>query len=336
MSLDFWRSSGFHLTEPAANGQIGVSDDLLRAYLLRPELVPIEESCPAERALHASLMEDPKRPLTPVMLVGVRDRDAVENFQVFQRFRDHLLAHESLDAAYFAFFQRGLEGIPPLFVDQLAHMILRRLMEGQVDPFRIRAAECFFRSQKVTMQDGAVLLADQEVIDMHAQSGGLGSLGRLLVDAAAPLRQIDLDVMSEENANQIWQRSDRFDMVLDISFTRPGLDALARVLEMWVAHFHGLEVRIQPKEKIQDSQWAWHIGLDAAASKLLDELYRGSGSEKPAQLLSLFVMSVDDTSRLIETVRGKPIYLALAMDSDNVLRMKPQNLLVNMPLAKET
>jgi len=30
----------------------------------------------------------------------------------------------------------------------------------------------------------------------------------------------------------------------------------------------------------------------------------------------------------------KPIYLALAMDRDQNLRMKPQNLLVNLPLAE--
>jgi len=32
-------------------------------------------------------------------------------------------------------------------------------------------------------------------------------------------------------------------------------------------------------------------------------------------------------------IAGRPVYLALSMDEDHVVRMKPQNLLVNLPLA---
>ena len=35
---------------------------------------------------------------------------------------------------------------------------------------------------------------------------------------------------------------------------------------------------------------------------------------------------------MLERVQGRPIYLGLAMDDTNTLRMKPQNLLVNLPL----
>ena len=34
-------------------------------------------------------------------------------------------------------------------------------------------------------------------------------------------------------------------------------------------------------------------------------------------------------------VAGKPVYLALAMDEEGVLRMKPQNLLFNLPVAQQ-
>jgi len=32
-------------------------------------------------------------------------------------------------------------------------------------------------------------------------------------------------------------------------------------------------------------------------------------------------------------VAGRPVYLGLAMNADGVLRLKPQNLLLNLPLA---
>jgi hypothetical protein len=33
-------------------------------------------------------------------------------------------------------------------------------------------------------------------------------------------------------------------------------------------------------------------------------------------------------------IAGRPVYLALAMDEQSVVRMKPQNLLTNLPLAR--
>jgi hypothetical protein len=33
-------------------------------------------------------------------------------------------------------------------------------------------------------------------------------------------------------------------------------------------------------------------------------------------------------------IAGRPVYLAMAMDRQNRLRLKPQNLLLNLPLAR--
>jgi hypothetical protein len=35
-------------------------------------------------------------------------------------------------------------------------------------------------------------------------------------------------------------------------------------------------------------------------------------------------------------LHGKPIYLAMAMDAEQRLKLKPQNLLLNLPLAKRS
>ena len=43
-------------------------------------------------------------------------------------------------------------------------------------------------------------------------------------------------------------------------------------------------------------------------------------------------MRVMDQRRLIERVRGKPIYLGLGITQAKRLKMKPQNLLANLPL----
>jgi hypothetical protein len=102
-----------------------------------------------------------------------------------------------------------------------------------------------------------------------------------------------------------------------------------------VRHFFGVELTVTPLRQIQDASWAWHIGLDAQATSVLNELWRGAEVEagRLARLLALFRMDFADPACLRPDVAGKPVYLALAMDEENVVRMKPQNLLLNLPLA---
>ncbi|GAF71837.1 unnamed protein product, partial [marine sediment metagenome] len=120
-------------------------------------------------------------------------------------------------------------------------------------------------------------------------------------------------------------------------FTQPALDAFARVLEAWMAHFLNLKVRVEPRQSIKDEHWRWHIGLDKESTRILNTLYEGK--ELPdgdgELLIALFRMWVEDDNVLIESMRGKPIYLGLAMTDKKIVRMKPQNLLTNMPLPKE-
>jgi hypothetical protein len=332
---DFWLTSGFHLLRRDDAGGLVVTDDFLRAYVNRPELRPVAESSPAEIELHRRLLEDPRRAVPRAHLERLPDADARDNYRVLLDFRDRLLAHRTLEALYLSLFRDRAVDVVPLFVDQLVHVILRRVLDGCEDPFRLRAAELFFRKQRVSLHDGAIMLADEETVEMYASTGGFGSLGRLLAEAETPTRRIDLDVLTAENADRYWLRSDRFDMVLDLSFTRPGLDALARVIEAWVSHFLGVEVAVTPVQSVRDERWAWHVGLDATASGILDDLYRGAEVE-PARLerlLALFRLEFRDPAAMLPRVAGRPVYLGLAKAADDTLRIKPQNLLVNLPLA---
>jgi hypothetical protein len=330
---DFWRSSGYHLLAQAQGRRLVVTDDFLRAYLLRPELRPVEGSCEGEIALHEALLKTPRVEIAEACLAGLADPDARENYAAFLRFRGRLLGAPSIEAAYLDLVRQGLDGVPPLFLDQLAHVVLRHVLDGCRDPVRLRAAELLFREQKVTLTDGAILLADEETVEMHASGHGSG---HLLMQGEMPLREVELDVLDEASGALYWQRSDRFDMVLDLSFARPGLDGFCRVLEAWVGHFTGAAVAIQPVQRVQDERWAWHVGLDAEASALLNALYEGDevGEERLARLLALFRLDFRDPADMLGRVRGRPVYLGLAMTGAKRLKVKPQNLLVNLPLAR--
>jgi hypothetical protein len=333
---DFWLTSGYHLLGRDAAGHLAVTDDFLRAYLGRPELAPAPDSCPAETALHASLLAVPRQTVEERRLVALADADARDNYRLLLRFRDRLVAGGTLEATYLDLFRGGLVDLPPLFVDHLVHAVLRNLLDGAADALRLRAAELFFRSQTVSLEGGAIMLADEETVARHEDGSDLGALGRLVAESGTPLRGVTLDVIGAENASLYWQRSDRFDMVLDLSFGRPGLDAFCRVLEAWVAHFLKIVVRIEPVQAIRDQRWAWHIGLDGEASAILDDLYRGEtvDEERIGRLLSLFRLSFDDPAAMRPDLAGRPVYLGMAMTPSRRLRLKPQNLIANLPLAR--
>ena len=64
-----------------------------------------------------------------------------------------------------ALARKGAGDLPPIFLSQLCHLILRNALEGCDDPYMLRAAELFYRSQSAAVHDGTLLLADAEVVE---------------------------------------------------------------------------------------------------------------------------------------------------------------------------
>jgi len=334
MTIEFWQNSGFELLEPTDEGTLGVTPNFLRAYFARPELAPIEESCEAEIALFEELMENPEMQVSEEKLAKIADKDTAENYRLMLRFRDHLTEHKTLEAAYMSLITSSNINVPPVFFDQMTHAILRNVMSKNHDPIRLRAAEIFFRDQNVSLEDGRIMLADDEIVEMYSENGAAGGLGQLLMESGTAMRSVELDVLDEDNKDSYWQRSNQFDMVIDFRFTQPGLDAFARVIEAWIKHFLKVDVRVQPRQKLQDEHWTWHVGLDAEATRILNGLYNGTtmGMEDLAQIIALFRLDFEDQRVVNKEARGKPVYLALAVDKAKKMKMKPQNLLVNLPI----
>ena len=350
---NFWPSSGLSLLQRNERGWLLPTEGYLRLFLARPELAPVPESCPAELALHAALTASPCRPVAPAELQALQDEDARESYGHFLRFRDGLLAAGTLEAYYLSLFPRDGSGrvtIAPLFIDLLVQAITHNLLSDSADAYEVRAGEMLFRSQRISTLDGQVLSGDQGVIDLLNETGGLGDFGRFLAEAKAPLRTIDLQVLTDERLPDYWQQAERHRHLLDLTHevkndlshglvltmtrARSGLKALASVLQKWVRHFLGVSVTLRPLQKIDDAAWRWHVGLDAEATALLNDLYEGR-EVVPARLqrlISLFRLDFVNSQEMRADVAGKPVYLGLMMNAGGVLRLKPQNLLVNLPL----
>jgi hypothetical protein len=305
----------------------------LRAYYLRPEVHPVEESDDAERSLHDALMAEPRRRIAQHELEALGDPDARDNYRVVLAFRDRLLAAGTVEACYAGAF-KGAVDTPPLFIEQMAHVILRNILDGCEDPLKLRAAELFFREQQASIQEGHALLADRETVQLHAAGSRYGSIGRLIVEASGTLGKVDLDVLDRANAALYWERESRHDTVISLTYGRAALDALAAVIGLWVQHFLGIAVRVKPIRRIDEPHWAWHVGLDAESTAILNDLWSGAEVEhgRMQRILALLALEFEDPGAMRADIAGRAVYLALSANEEGVVRMKPQNLLANLPL----
>jgi hypothetical protein len=335
----WWPSCGYQHLTANPDGHLLVTDDFLRHLLQRPEIAPISESCEAELALHAKLLAEPRQAVPTADLQALRDSDATDNYRVWLRFRDRLLAASTLEAAYLALFEGEGVDVAPVLVHQLTQILLRHVLGDDASAMQARVAEMLFRTQKVSvLEDGAVMAADDETVERHAQSGGFGSVGELLRQGGVPLRSVDLDVLSADNADSYWPRSEHFDLVLNLNHGQPALQALCHLLERWVAHFLQVQVQVQTDREIVDAHWVWHVGLDAQASGILNDMYQGDDVEEArlGRLLCLFRLEFANPADMLAAVAGRPVYLAMAMDEQHRLKLKPQNLLLNLPLSRRS
>ena len=255
----------------------------------------------------------------------IRDKDVIFNYEVILKFRDFLSKYPTLDSAYLAIARGQAVDFPPLFVDQMVQIILRNILNQSPYALQVRASEIFFRTQVVTIAEDEIMVADEATVQLQAEN-------KITKANDKKKLEVDIDILRESSADNYWGRSDKFDTSIDLAYTKPGLDALARVIEKWVHHFLSIEVSIKPMQKIEDEKWSWHLGLDSDSNNILNDLYNGFDvtDERLKQILCLFQLDAEDG--FVQEMYGKPVYVGLAMNDSSKIKFKPQNILTNLPL----
>ena len=137
-----------------------------------------------------------------------------------------MLRHPTLEAAYLAQVRSGSIALPPLFIDRLVHVILRNALDGCDDPFVVRAAELFFRPQRIMLHEQSLLLGDEDIIGELKMTPVLSLMSML----GAPT-ETQIDVLDADNAEHYWHHCDQFDMGLDITAGERGPAALAQAMK---------------------------------------------------------------------------------------------------------
>jgi hypothetical protein len=319
-----------------------------RALLDLPELALVDESCAAEMRLHGRLVEEPTRAVAGAELAALADPDVRANYAAWLAFRDALCGAGTLEAYYLALVRSGAVALAPVFFDRVVAAIAAHLFDASGAPIERRAAQLLYRRQRVAIVEGRVLCADAEHADRASAAAGELDLVRDFV------RRGDvggMPILGAENAHAFAGAADPQAFVLDLShevatdlghgltFTMAragsGMAALARVLECWIDHFLAVRTTIRPLKRIDDPAWRWHVGLDAEASALLNALYRGEtlDDDRLRRLIGLFRLDFADPREMRADIAGKPVYLGLAVSGEQTLKLKAQNLLVNLPLA---
>ena len=151
---DFWQGSHFSRLQRDARGWLVRTAAYVRTLLARPELALVPESCAAEIALHEGLVAAPLAPVQREQLAAVQADDAREHYTVFLRFRDGLLASDTLEAYYLRGMRSGTVGVPAGFIDAVVQAMLRNVRDTSTDALEARAAERLFRPQSITLQEG--------------------------------------------------------------------------------------------------------------------------------------------------------------------------------------
>ena len=124
-------------------------------------------------------------------------------------------------------------------------------------------------------------------------------------------------------------------MVMNIGGNPKARAGLCRVIERWIAHLLGVTVKVETVASIEDRDWRWFVGLDSTGTEIGNALWNGASVDANAaeRIVALMRLTIADTRLVDERVGSKPVYLILAMGADKMVRLKPQNLVVGLPLA---
>ena len=102
---------------------------------------------------------------------------------------------------------------------------------------------------------------------------------------------------------------------------------LGEAIERWVQHLLAVDVGVEPLSEMRDVLLSWYIGLDAEGTRIGDALWHGEDIDGKTQrrAVGLFRLTFCNSEE-------DAVYLILAMTADKMLRVKPQNLLVGLPV----
>ena len=282
------------------------------------------------------------RDVAPAELAAIADPDARENYgDLAALSRAAARRRIRSKSAYVGLFQGNGVDVPPLFV-AAAHAGAAAPHPGRrcAAAMEARAAEMLFRPQKIAvLEDGAVMAADEATVELFATTGGFGSLGELLAQNTTPAREHRPRRARRGECDAVLgaRRAPRLRRSASIA-AGPRSTRWRACSSDGSRTSSACDVTIKHERAIDDEHWVWHVGLDAEASGLLNDLYNDVDIDEArmGRLLCLFRLDFAEPGGHAPGDR-RPAGLSCDGDgrASSVLKLKPQNLLLNLPLARQ-
>ena len=277
-----------------------------------------------ERTLHARAAGRSAPAVSATEIAAIADADARENWQVMIAFRDHLLRHPTLEAAYLDIVRNGAGNTPPLFLNQLVHVILRNALDGCDDPFVLRAAELFFRTQRMTLHEGSLIAADEETIAGTNDHAGLAAR----LDARHSGRGRDRRSSTTRMPRAIGSAATSSTWRSISPPAGAGLRRWPRRCGAGSRTCSASRSTIEPLTELRDAKLTWYVGLDADGTRIGDVLWNGEELDEASAWRAWSGCSADLPRSAIVIGQGarRAGLSDPGDDADKLLRMKPQNL----------
>jgi hypothetical protein len=117
-------------------------------------------------------------------------------------------------------------------------------------------------------------------------------------------------------------------MALDLTVGRRG-SGTRRVIERCVQH--AVCRRSWAIAGVRDVPLTWYVGLDAEGTRIGDALWHAEDLGNHDAGGRAIPTDLRQFGSAAAPIEGDAVYLILAMTTDKVLRMKPQNLLTGLP-----
>ena len=183
----------------------------------------------------------------------------------------------------------------------------------------------------MTVHDGSLIAADEETI------GGVNTAPvSPLVSMLGIPAEANIDVINDDNAETYWERSDRFDMAIDLTAGRDGprgarakrCGAGSRICSASTSpSSRSTELRERQSHLVCRARRRRHQDRRPCCGTA-----RTSTRQPWRAWSACSSLTFRDPAIVLDKVRGEPVYLILAMTPDRLIRMKPQNLVTGLPI----
>jgi len=237
-------------------------------------------------------------------------------------FRERLLDADTLERVLQLF--KGTVDTPPLFIEQIAHVILRNILDGCDDPLKLARRSCLSRAARRPIQGAMRCSPIARRCRGTPRAAATARFGRLIVEAQGTLGKVDLERAGQANAQLYWEANRAMNTVISLAYGRAGSTPWQPCDRAVGAAFLASPCA-SSDSRIDDRTGPWP-SASTPIDAILNDLWSGAEVEhgRMQRILALVALEFEDARAYAPILPAARCTRALG-ERRRRLRMKPQN-----------